>query len=399
VRSDRRDKSIASPLHWAHQPGTPILHQVTVLGELSANRPPSSSRGVTVSSLSVKQNSSNHRSATSARPKVVCVTPVRNEAWTLDRFLRCAETWADHIVLADQCSTDETRALAAKYSKVVLVENPGREFNDGERHRLVLEAARQIPGPRLILAVDADEALSAEVLRSPHWAQVLDAPPGTVITAEWINYLPESDRVWVPKKAVPIGFVDDGRAHNAGQIHVDRVAVFDQDPRLSLGPIKLLHFQYLDWVRMKSKQRRYQCLEVLWHESKRPVQIYRQYHRMDAAPQSELEGADPAWLAGYRDRGIGVGTAPSHGEVFWWDEEVLDMLLEHGCKRFRRIDIWSVDWNAVARRLGRATTSGQLDDPRSRLDRAVFRFLAKTQGSSHRWTVRVAQRMLAVLGW
>jgi glycosyltransferase involved in cell wall biosynthesis len=125
-----------------------------------------------------------HDSAVVARPQVVCVTPVRNEAWTLDRFLRCAETWADHIILADQCSTDETRAVASKYPKVVVVDNPCEEFNDGERHRLVLEAARQIPGPRLILAVDADEALSAEVLDSPRWAHVLNAPPGTVITAE-----------------------------------------------------------------------------------------------------------------------------------------------------------------------------------------------------------------------
>jgi glycosyltransferase involved in cell wall biosynthesis len=327
------------------------------------------------------------------------MTPVRNEAWTLDRFLQCAETWADHIVLADQCSTDETRALASKYSKVVVVDNPGTEFNDGERHRLVLEAARRIPGPRLILAVDADEALSADVLDSPHWEQVLKAPPGTVITAEWINYLPGDDRVWVPKTAVPIGFVDDGRAHNAGQIHVDRVAVFDSDPRLSLGPIKLLHFQYVDWARMKSKQRRYQCMEALWHADKRPVQIYRQYHRMDAAPASQLRQDDPAWLDGYRKRGIDVRAAPSDGEVFWWDEEVLDMLLEHGSERFRRIDVWDVDWSSVARRLGRASPNGELADPRSTIDRAAFWLLAKTQGISHWPAVRIVQRMLSLFGW
>jgi glycosyltransferase involved in cell wall biosynthesis len=327
------------------------------------------------------------------------MTPVRNEAWTLDRFLQCAETWADHIVLADQCSTDETRAVASKYSKVVLVDNLGTEFNDGERHRLVLDAARQIPGQKLILAVDADEALSANVLDSSHWEQVLKAPPGTVITAEWINYLPGNDRVWVPKTAVPIGFMDDGRAHNPGQIHVDRVAVSDSDPRLSLGPIKLLHFQYVDWARMKSKQRRYQCMETLWHAEKRPVQIYRQYHRMDAPPESELRPDNPAWLDGYRTRGIDVGTTSHNGEVHWWDEEVLDMLLEHGSERFRRIDVWDVDWSSVARRLGRASLSGELADPRTPFDRAVFWLLAKTQGISHWLPVRGVQRMLSPLGW
>jgi glycosyltransferase involved in cell wall biosynthesis len=354
---------------------------------------------VTVSSLSIKQAPASQHSPVSDRPKIVCVTPVRNEAWTLDRFLQCAETWADHIVLADQCSTDETRAVASKYSKVVVVENPGKEFNDGERHRLLLEAARQVPGPRLILAVDADEALSAQVLDSPHWENVLKAPPGTVITAEWINYLPGSDRVWVPKTAVPIGFIDDGRDHNAGQIHVDRIAVFDGDPCLSLGPIKLLHFQYVDWARMKSKQRRYQCLEATWHHEKRPIQIYRQYHRMDIVPKAQLEQADPAWLTGYNDRGIKLRTPPSDGELLWYDQEVLDMLLEHGSEQFRRIDIWGVDWGSAARRLGRATTNGEVRDPRSPIDRAIFWLLAKTQGISHWWPVRVVQRMLSLFGW
>ena len=36
------------------------------------------------------------------RPKVICVTPVRNEAWIIEPFLRAAELWADHIILADQ---------------------------------------------------------------------------------------------------------------------------------------------------------------------------------------------------------------------------------------------------------------------------------------------------------
>ena len=52
------------------------------------------------------------------RPAVICVTPARNEAWILERFLRAAELWADHVIVADQQSTDRTVAIARKFDKV-----------------------------------------------------------------------------------------------------------------------------------------------------------------------------------------------------------------------------------------------------------------------------------------
>src|SRR5437016_10395582 len=77
--------------------------------------------------------------------KLICVTPVRNEAWVLERFLQCASLWADQIVIADQMSDDGSREIAARFPKVILVDNPSTEYNEGEYHRLLLERARQIP--------------------------------------------------------------------------------------------------------------------------------------------------------------------------------------------------------------------------------------------------------------
>ncbi|GAG56902.1 unnamed protein product, partial [marine sediment metagenome] len=50
------------------------------------------------------------------RPKIICLTPVKNEAWILDNFIKCASLWADHIIIADQDSTDDARKIAKKYS-------------------------------------------------------------------------------------------------------------------------------------------------------------------------------------------------------------------------------------------------------------------------------------------
>ena len=40
------------------------------------------------------------------RPKIICLTPVKNEEWILRRFLRLASLWADHI---DYCRSAEHR--------------------------------------------------------------------------------------------------------------------------------------------------------------------------------------------------------------------------------------------------------------------------------------------------
>jgi hypothetical protein len=32
---------------------------------------------------------------------VICIVPVKNEAWILGNFLTCAQKWADHIIVAD----------------------------------------------------------------------------------------------------------------------------------------------------------------------------------------------------------------------------------------------------------------------------------------------------------
>jgi glycosyltransferase involved in cell wall biosynthesis len=80
-------------------------------------------------------------------PSIICLTPVKNEAWILDRFLRCASLWADYIIIADQGSTDSSREIALRYPKVVLIDNLSLEFSEVQRQQLLLDAARQIDGP------------------------------------------------------------------------------------------------------------------------------------------------------------------------------------------------------------------------------------------------------------
>ena len=121
--------------------------------------------------------------------QVICVTPVRNEAWILERFLTSASLWADRIVVADQGSEDASRDIALRFPKVTLLENPSDRYDEVARQRLLIDEARATPGRRLIVALDADEALTWRSWETEEWDALRHAPEGTVASFEWVDLL------------------------------------------------------------------------------------------------------------------------------------------------------------------------------------------------------------------
>lgn len=330
---------------------------------------------------------------------VICVTPVRNEAWILEPFLNSAALWADRIIVADQGSTDGSAELARRHPAVTVVENPAPGYDEGSRQRLLLAAARRIPGRRLIVALDADEALSSTWMHTAEWDAARAAPPGTAFAFDWVNVLPGGKAAWIPRHKIVFAFVDDGSQHRGERIHSTRVPVADATAVVPLDEVKVLHFQHHYWRRMESKQRWYQCWEALENPSKRPIQIYRQYHGMHAFAREEIHPLDQSWLDGYRERGVDLRDARDD-DPYWWDAEVFDWIVEHGARRFAKLALWDVDWADIGRRLGRDVPAARVRDPRGRFAKAVHRWLATTQrrdveAPATRW----AQRLLIPLGW
>lgn len=336
--------------------------------------------------------------APDALPTIVCVTPARNEAWIIERFLRAAESWADHIVLADQDSTDQTAAIARQFAKVEVIANPGQAYDEGKRQQILLSAARQLPGPRVIVALDADEFLTPTWKKSTEWREALSSCPGTVLTFDWVNVLPDARRAWIPAQKFAYAFVDDGSEHAGTQIHSARIPLPSDTPVLTLSEVKVIHLQYMDWARMKSKQRWYQCWERVHSKTKRPIQIYRQYHHMDAFPPDEITAIDPDWLDAYRTLGVNLQLSESDGP-FWWDEQVLDWLTSYGSRTFARIDLWDQDWTAMAAKLHRCSAPALLQDPRSAAERRIHAWLRRTQPRADSPVTRWCQRALIPFGW
>ncbi len=339
--------------------------------------------------------------ATAATPAVssrICITPTRNEHWIVDRFIAAARLWSDHLIVAYQGSTDGTLEILQATPGVEVAINDSRQYDESHRQRLLLERSRRIPGKRILLALDADEALSANCLTSPEWEKIATARPGTVLRFRWVNILPGFERAWIPPTPTAFGFVDDGSPHLGTSIHSPRVPYPAGAPTLDLQDIVVLHFQYVVWERMASKHRWYQAWEFARHRKKGPLEIFRHYNHMHGswAPE-EVYPFRPEWLAGYDRVGIDFRSLACE-PVTWWDRELIQMLREHGPEHFRQVAIWDHDWNYVARQLG-LNDIGAFNDPRSRWNKAVHRLLASTQHRRSAWSVRGFERFLRATGW
>ena len=62
-----------------------------------------------------------------------------------------------------------------------MVINESPVFDEGHRQLLLLERSRRINGRRILIGLDADEALSANCLESEEWERMAEAKPGTVL--------------------------------------------------------------------------------------------------------------------------------------------------------------------------------------------------------------------------
>ena len=334
------------------------------------------------------------------RPTIICLTPIKNEAWILDRFLKCASLWADHIIIADQASTDGSREIALRYPKVTLIENSSPDFNEPERQKLLIDAARQFPEPRLLIALDADEFLTANVTDSLEWATVLEAPVGSIIQFDRAEILPGIRSYWIqPYSSFNFGFLDDGSQHVGEKIHSPRVPNPPLAPIISLREIKIMHYQFTDWNRMRSKHRWYQCWERLNRPERRAAQVYRQYHHMYAVSKSEIHALPKEWLSGYEQQKIDM-TSVKQEQIYRWDKEVLDLFDKYGSKTFRKEAIWDVNWPELLQKSGNNDSAVDCRDPRNFLDKAIHSWLRNSQPEHTKLRIKFIDRfILRLLSW
>lgn len=323
------------------------------------------------------------------KPKIICLTPVKNESWILDKFLKSASLWADHIIIADQMSTDDTVAICNKYEKVILINN-STEFGEQKRQDLLINEARKIEGPRLLIALDADEMFSPNFETSLEWNTMLNANPGTIFEFQLANVYPDIQNMWLGYY-FPWGYMDNDDEYIGALIHGARIPLPQKRDRIRMNDIKVLHFQYADWDRMERKHQWYQCFELI-KKVRNPIAIFRMYHHMYTVPDADKRPIPQEWIRNYSDKGIDI-TSVNKQSMLYWENQVLDYMDQYGTRFFAHLDIWTVSWVEIAMKWDREHP-GNYSDPRNIFEKAVNRWLFKTQSKRNGFWMRKFDEVL-----
>jgi hypothetical protein len=282
-----------------------------------------------------------------ARPVIIC-TPVRNELHNLTRLLPTWQLYADHIIVADQNSYDGTREFLAAQPKVTIVSNRDSEYDESTRIPLMLAAARGISNQAVLLCIDADETLSADVMTSLEWRSFLDARPGTTGFLNWIQlwrsirqYVAHGDKARFAH--MPFAFVDDGRPFDpAGAMHGPRGPGMSRPTRtFYFNEVVNLHFNMVNPDIYRKKQNWYKLF--WWRKGGKYFHTNRNHLPYEHLTSEPCEPSPAAWYQGYERAGIDLVSVESPA-LTWYDIEILQCIDTHGARVLWLLDIWNQDW-------------------------------------------------------
>ena len=271
--------------------------------------------------------------------KLVVLTPVKNEAWILPLFCQSTSFWADYIILADQKSTDNSRQVASQFPKVVIIDNDSEDLDEGYRDRILVEKARELVGNNSILfRIDADEIFTPN-FEDDDWRTIKQAKPGSIFWFRWIQLNKNLSSYWETDNSNMFGaFVDDGREFSTdGLIHARYIFKAKLQSEVHIPKhIGLLHFQFVDWDRMRSKHRWYQCFEHINFPRKSAIDIYRMYHWMYNS-SLPFKNIPSWWIDKYLELGIDLNNYIKE-EFYWWDKKVEEYITTYSPTYFRHIE-------------------------------------------------------------
>lgn len=297
----------------------------------------------------------------SVRPRIVTLTPLKNDAWILPRFLEVTSQFSDVIIVADEGSTDGGLEILRRFPKVVIIDNARGDYDEAARQNLLIAKAREcVPLPRILVALDADEILAADALGSAGWQAMLEAAPGTSIFFEKPNLYLTPQACERRPLDFPGAFVDDGvTQHRPLRIHSRRLPAPQGGPRLVLDDVKFLHYALVRPEAQKAKMRMYAVLENIMHTKS----LYRRrryyWSRHVLRPMGPVEATPLEWFRRWEELGIDMTTIDNE-QPYWQDVATLDRILEYGSRRFWFDDIWEKDWNTLLRQQG---MSGHVSPP------------------------------------
>lgn len=325
------------------------------------------------------------------QPLLICMTPIRNEAWVLHAFLKAASLWADYIIIADQQSTDGSREIALSYAKVILIENNNSDFNEAERQSMLINKAREIEGDKILFGLDADEIFAANYMHTNDWQRILTSKPGDVFWFKWAELCPDKHSYWEsPTTYYPWVFHDDGvepHGNYVRNMHSMRIPYPIEEKQLYyVDDFRVLHLAYLNTARVDAKRRFYKFVD--WELNKRSIiSLSRSYSQIKKDPVRLLQRD---MLYTKENGGFELfENVDLDSNKFWFDDYVIERLNRYPIKKIGQIDIWEKDF----------IKNYQVRDPRTILQKCIHLYSLRTNKIRRNIVVVLIDKILRKAGW
>lgn len=280
---------------------------------------------------------------------IVVITPVRNESWVLDAFLTCTSSWADYIILADHHSDDDTRAIARKYSKVILIDNPTFEWHESECRRRLLEEACKIPGDKVIFALDADEFLSEGFEKTKSWHKIVHSKGNEIFCFNWLNLFDDFNTAeftsmhyeWAAHYDDTVDVVGEYARRETRSVHCARVPCLEENQcrYVMVDDFWVVHLAKLNHRKTRQKNDFYQ---VTWVDKNKDrasaISMYRDYAKY--YPESVIHLDTSVKLCCINDDKDYSSLVRTSDDGKHFVDEMIRVFQREGTSKFAKLCIW-----------------------------------------------------------
>ena len=326
------------------------------------------------------------------KPLLICMTATRNYGWVMSAFLKANSIWADYIIIADQHSTDGSRALALEYPKVILLDNDSLNYSETERSEMLINRARQIEGDKILFFLAIDEVLAANFQNTLDWQKILNSKKGDVFFFYWANICPDSRNYWISKTSegqvffMARMFHDDGVTpyNNEGIDMHTHCIPYPKDDRnrvFYVNDFKILHFGDFNKKWTIAKQRFYQFVDFD-KNNRNIISLSRMYKRWEGKQQFTQIPKD--WIYTNKSHGFDLfSEVDTKGQPFF-DLYVLNFIEENGIEHYKKLNVWDKSF----------IRKYDIKDPRSSWVKVVHIYLNTTHKNTNNIIIRAIDKLL-----
>lgn len=278
--------------------------------------------------------------------KIIVLCPTKNEEWIIRAFLEITGLFADLIIVADQFSTDATAEICKQYSNVVLVKNTNPDYDEAHRQNLLIAESRKhfVDCKKILIAIDADEVIAANGIKSTEWELIKNLPLGTVIKFKKPEVIFHEQKCLLGSGTFPIGYVDDGAEHHGRKIHSTRIPYRATSPVYESSDIVFMHLALSRIKEYKARQNLYSITEKL-KKTKNIVQRLSYYSPAlnFLVTNKNFTALPEQWCLRDVNRNYDFSFIKTT-DYNPYNFQIVDIILSHGKRKFLFDDIWAISY-------------------------------------------------------